>query len=210
MSRKHKKHKRKSSLAGWWIAGLIVLAVVFISWWGATRSAKADPSSSTVNVGNIAPDFNLPSTTGGNIKLSDYLDKQNVLIYFHEGLTCDPCIQQMPELEKYRQQFLDMNVVPLYVALDPVDQMKSAVAKYDLQTPVLSYQNANMEVDYDLLPYSMGMDRRAGHTFVLIGTDGKIEWRKDYWPSRGMTVDGGKMFVDGSEILSQIKQTLGK
>jgi len=36
-----------------------------------------------IDVGERAPDFELPATTGGNIKLSQFLGKQAVLIEFY-------------------------------------------------------------------------------------------------------------------------------
>ena len=38
-----------------------------------------------VQVGDRAPDFKLPSTTGGMIKLSDFRGKQMVLIEFYHA-----------------------------------------------------------------------------------------------------------------------------
>jgi len=38
---------------------------------------------SAVEVGENAPDFELPSTQGGKIKLSDFAGKKNVLIEFY-------------------------------------------------------------------------------------------------------------------------------
>ncbi|PTL40254.1 hypothetical protein C6Y45_02420 [Alkalicoccus saliphilus] len=35
-----------------------------------------------LELGNIVPDFSLPSTNRENIKLSDYKNKKNVLIVF--------------------------------------------------------------------------------------------------------------------------------
>ncbi len=36
-----------------------------------------------VEVGDKAPDFELPSTMGGKIRLSDFAGKKNVIIEFH-------------------------------------------------------------------------------------------------------------------------------
>jgi peroxiredoxin Q/BCP len=36
----------------------------------------------TLDVGSRAPDFSLPATTGGEIKLSDYLGKSAVILFF--------------------------------------------------------------------------------------------------------------------------------
>ncbi len=39
--------------------------------------------SAGVEVGEKAPDFELPSTMGGKIRLSDFAGKKNVIIEFH-------------------------------------------------------------------------------------------------------------------------------
>jgi peroxiredoxin Q/BCP len=36
-----------------------------------------------VNVGDKAPDFTLPGTTGGKISLKDYLGKKNLVLEFY-------------------------------------------------------------------------------------------------------------------------------
>ncbi len=37
----------------------------------------------SVEVGDLAPDFELKSHTGGTVKLSDFRDKKNVFIAFY-------------------------------------------------------------------------------------------------------------------------------
>lgn len=41
------------------------------------------PPASAVEVGDKAPDFELPSTQGGRLKLSSFQGKKNVLIEFY-------------------------------------------------------------------------------------------------------------------------------
>lgn len=40
------------------------------------------PPSTTLKVGDTAPDFTLPSTQGGTVHLSDYLGKSTVVLAF--------------------------------------------------------------------------------------------------------------------------------
>jgi peroxiredoxin len=42
-------------------------------------------SATTVQVGDQAPDFQLPATTGGEIRLSDFRGKQMVLLEFYHA-----------------------------------------------------------------------------------------------------------------------------
>ncbi len=192
-------------------AGLAIGLGVVLS--KTQNKSKAD-GSTKVTTGHAALDFSLRATNGETITLSQFKGKQNVLIFFHEGLSCDPCMQQIPALEKRLDEFDKMNVAVLNVSgVDTLDQLRQSLERYGIQKSlVLSYTNAKTDVtyDYDLLPFSMGMGKRAGHTFILVGTDGIIKWRKDYWPDYGMTVSRGVMFVESDEIIKEVKTALGK
>lgn len=203
-------HQTKK-LKNWTIGILVIGVIVFVGWWGVAKvnnqnAARVAQSSADA----LAPDFTLPATTGGAITLSDFRGKKNVLLYFHEGLSCQPCWEQIPELEKGMTEFEKMNVALLSIALDPAEKWKDTIDQYKIKTPILSYDSSRTEVDYNLLPYSMGMGRRAGHTFVLVDKDGLIQWRRDYWPSRGHMVAGGTMFVETQYIVEAVQKALNK
>ena len=45
--------------------------------------AQQAPPKTNLKVGDAAPDFTLPSTTGEKIKLSDFKGKKNVVLAFY-------------------------------------------------------------------------------------------------------------------------------
>ena len=204
-----KNNNNKGSIRLWIISGIVIAVILFVGWWGNdTMNRKQVAKVVSLNKKTLAPDFALPSTTGEIITLSDFRGKKNVLLYFHEGLSCSPCWEQIPELEKALPEFEKMNVTLLSVSLDSVDKWKEIINQYQIKTPILSYESAKTEVDYNLTPFSMGMGRRAGHTFVLVGMDGTIKWRKDYWPDYGMMAARGTMFVESKYIIQALKEHL--
>lgn len=58
-------------------SGFIPVIVLALSLIGLSATAGA------LEVGDKAPDFNLPSTKGGNLKLSDLAGKKNVILQFY-------------------------------------------------------------------------------------------------------------------------------
>jgi len=79
--------------------------------------------------------------------------------------------------------------------------------------PVLDDGNLSVSKAYNVLDYSMHPGSRPGHSFVLIGKDGNIIWREDYYPSEkegGMLMNGmnmnnpGRMYVPVDELLREI------
>ena len=50
-----------------------------------TALLLAAQASYALQVGDKAPDFSLPSTKGGNIKLSDFAGKQSVVVFTYIG-----------------------------------------------------------------------------------------------------------------------------
>ena len=57
-----------------WIAGTLLSASLF--------AQGFQPPKSPLNVGDMAPDFTLPSTAGGKVTLSDFRGKSNVVLAF--------------------------------------------------------------------------------------------------------------------------------
>lgn len=130
--------------------------------------------------GAQAPGFTLPSSTGGEISLGDYRG-EHVLLYFQEGLMCQPCFDQITDLENNRTALDKAGVDKIAsITSDPVGLLARKAADMNLATPILSDSTLAVIRDYDANSYGMMGKSRAGHSFILVGPDGTIEWRADY------------------------------
>jgi peroxiredoxin len=58
-----------------------LLVATFLSG-SAVLAQNAAPSSSTLKVGDQAPDFTLPSNEGGTVHLADFVGKSTVVLAF--------------------------------------------------------------------------------------------------------------------------------
>jgi peroxiredoxin len=156
-------------------------------------------SESTIGVGSAAPNFTLQDVSGGTFTLSNYRGKSNILLLFNEGLSCQPCLQQMHDLDGLSGQFSGMNVLVVSVTPNSVDQLRNWMGvggpRYGM---VLS--------DPGLVAFNLYQPTGTGgsmmtHTFLLINKAGMVIWRHDYGPS--------SMYVANTEILAAAKKALG-
>ncbi|MGI8711498.1 MAG: peroxiredoxin family protein [Acidimicrobiales bacterium] len=150
--------------------------------------------------GDQAIDFSLPSTAGGSMGLADFKGK-TVLTYWHEGLGCQPCWDQIAQIEqdpaKLKAAGIDEFVS---ITSGPLDALQQKMADDDLSSVTLADSDLAVSRKYEMNQFGMMGDSRDGHTFLLIGPDGKILWRADYGGAPNYT-----MFVPVETLLTQLK-----
>jgi len=137
-----------------------------------------------------APAFTLASTGGGSVSLADYQGK-DVLLYFNEGVGCDACFYQMVELEKHGRELSRAGITVLPVSVNPIDQVRDALAQFGLRTPWLIDADKQVSTAYGTLGTGMHADL-PGHSFVLVDGNGEIRWSQGY-PS---------MFVSTKDLMA--------
>ena len=137
--------------------------------------------------GQIAPDFELQSLEGQNIKLSSYRGKAVLLNFW--ATWCGPCKIEMPWFVELQKEYGPQGLQVVGVAMD--DSSNEEIAKFVKQ----------MGVDYPILLGKESVGQDYGGVGVLpttffIDRDGKIVAREFGLQSRSVFVD-------------HIKQSLG-
>jgi peroxiredoxin len=125
--------------------------------------AQAGPAS-----GASAPDFELQSTDGSTVRLSDYLGKSVVLIDFW-STTCDPCMVEMPHLVDLYKAKKSKGFVVLAISLDgpeSIAEVKRVVHDKEMIFPVLLDQETTVVARYN--------PKREMPFAVLIDKSGKV------------------------------------
>lgn len=150
--------------------------------------------------GQAAPAFTLAASTGGKISLSRYWGK-NVLLFFQEGLTCQPCWNQIADLQKHAAQLRAAGISQvLSITTDPVGAITQKTRDMGLTIPVLSDPGLAVSQQYHANSYGMMGSSADGHTFILVGPNGVIRWRADYGGPPKYT-----MFLPTTMMLAQMK-----
>lgn len=197
--------RRNAAIAAAVALAVLALYLVYDNGSSGVGSAAGTTPARDVQVGEpgkgrSAPDLSLPSTTGGEVSLADYRGK-SVLLYFQEGLGCQPCWDQVRDLER---RMPDLNAAGvddlLTITTDPADLLKQKAADEGLTTPVLSDTDLQVSRRYETNSFGMMGDSRNGHSFVLVGPDGTITWRADYGGAPKYT-----MFVPVDRLLADLR-----
>ncbi len=187
-------------------AALVVLGAVFAV---STRSNSGAGGQFPFAVGDpgpsqAAPAFTLASATGGTVALDDFRG-QTVLLYFQEGLMCQPCWDQMIAIERDWQEFSTLGIDEMVtITTDPLDALAEKVRIEGLTRPVLSDPDLATSRQYDTNSYGMMGNSRNGHTFIVVGPDGQIRWRADYGGAPEYT-----MYLPVPDLIADLRDGLG-
>lgn len=188
------------------LGGILVLsAIYFLSNGGNLATGTGQQKQYRFNVaspatGALAPDFSLPSTIGGTVRLSDFRGK-NVLLYFQEGIGCEGCWTQLKDIESDRGRFQQLGITDVItITTNPLGALKQKVADETITLPVLADESFTVSRAYNATRYGMMAGSADGHTFILVGPDGRIRWRADYGGPPEYT-----MYVPISSLIADIK-----
>ncbi len=153
--------------------------------------------------GKAAPAIQLPSTDGSTFDLAA-LRGTTVLLYFQEGLMCQPCWDQIKDIEKDPAQLQALGIDHMVsITTDDLDLLRQKVADEGLTTPVLSDPDLAVSKAYNANRYGMMGTSRDGHTFIVIGPDGQIRWRADYGGAPKFT-----MYIPAPDLFADIRAGL--
>jgi peroxiredoxin len=89
------------------------------------------------------------------------------------------------------------------ITSDQLDALKQKVADKGPSTPVLSDSNLVVSWTYHANQYGMMGESSDGHTFIVVGPDGRIKWRADFGDAPNYT-----MYVPISTLIADMKEGL--
>jgi peroxiredoxin Q/BCP len=128
------------------------------------------------NLGDPAPDFELPDQDGNPVKLSD-LRGQPVVVYFYPKAATPGCTVQACGVRDHRADYKKAGAVVLGISPDPVAKVKKFHDKEGLNFALLADEGHAVAEAYGVwVKKSMYGREYLGNerTTFVVGVDGKV------------------------------------
>jgi len=149
---------------------MAVLSNIFLA--AGLFAQTVQPPRTHLKVGDLAPDFDLPSTQGGRVKLSDFRGKSPVVLAFFPAAFTGGCTKEMLAYQANLSKFQGHKAQVFGISGDNTPSQAEFAKQLKLEFPLLSdFATRKTMAAYGVLIPDRGLANRA--TFV-IDTDGKI------------------------------------
>lgn len=125
-------------------------------------------------VGEPAPDFDLASSHGERVKLSNLQGESSVLLIFYPGDFTPICTRQLCSYSNAYQEFEKRGFRILGIGVDSVETHKKFIREKNISFPLLSDPAGQTCQDYGVYGSIMKKPQRA---IFLIDKDGRVKFR---------------------------------
>lgn len=171
--------------ASWIALGLAAFCALAGTLWSWQRSGAAPDSADPAALHLFAQ--KLPDADGVDRPLSTWRGKLLVVNFW--ATWCAPCVEEMPELQRFADQFAPRGMAVLGIGVDDLDKIREFRRQHQLHIPLLAAGFDGMELARQLgnpepvLPYtalispdSRILEEHSGR----IGLDELRKWAAQY------------------------------
>ncbi|MEP7028116.1 MAG: redoxin domain-containing protein [Candidatus Eisenbacteria bacterium] len=155
----------------------------------------ATVASSEPAVGELAPDFTLPSTSGEKITLSAFRGRQIVLLAWFPLAFTAVCTTELCAFGEDESQFAEAGAKVFGISVDHTASQQVFQQKAAFSTELLSDFKREVSRRYGVLIEDLYFSKRA---YFLVDTAGKVAWK---WVEAEL---GHRR--DNDELLAQIRK----
>ncbi len=124
-------------------------------------------------VGDLAPDFTAPSTSGSEVSLSKFRGKQNVLLAFFPLAFTATCSKELTCFTEDFDQFAGKGIEILPVSVDSIPSLREFKNKLQMKLELLSDFKRDVSRAYGVLNEDRFFSNRA---YFLIDKDARVRW----------------------------------
>jgi thioredoxin-dependent peroxiredoxin len=130
-----------------------------------------------LTVGQMAPTFKLPSSTGVPVDLKDFAGKKTVVLYFYPRADTPGCTKETCGFRDTLASYDQANVAVLGISPDPVNEVTQFGRKFNVNFPLLADEDHAIAEKYGVWTEKSMYGKKymgVARTTFIIGKDGKI------------------------------------
>ena len=147
-------------------------------------------------LGQPAPDFTLPSSSGQDVTLSSFRGQQSIVLVFYPLDFSPVCSMQLPEYSGQQDDFTDAEATVLGINRDSVHAHRAWAAEYGIEVPLLADMTLKVARDYGVAIDERGISGRA---VFVIDKEGTVRYEH-------IEATPGDYTVRPAEVLAQVKR----
>jgi peroxiredoxin len=140
----------------------------------------------SIEVGDIAPDFELEDQNGKKVKLSQYRGKKNVLLAFFPFAFSPVCTNELGDLKEKEKTILKLDTQILASSVDSTWSEKAFAKELGVRFPILGDFRKHVATLYGALYEDKGFARR---TIFVIDKQGRVAYKREYEPGTQPNID---------------------
>ena len=124
-------------------------------------------------LGQPAPDFTLPSTSGKDVTLSSFRGKENVLVAFFPLAFTGTCTKELCTFSEDLARFRSVGTRVLPISVDAVPSLAAFKEKEKMMLDLHSDFFRKVAQDYGVLNEEKGTAKRS---YFLVDKEGVLRW----------------------------------
>lgn len=130
-------------------------------------------TTSTLKVGDEAPDFELRGTGGATFKLSDHRGKKNVVLHFFPAAFSTVCANQLPTVQQEKSNFAAADTEVAGISVDNAWSLGAFAKQLGIDYPLLAdfFPQGAVAQKYGVFLDKAGVSGRA---IIVIDKQGKV------------------------------------
>lgn len=133
------------------------------------------PAASTLDIGQIAPDFELKGPGGQPVSLSEYRGSKNVVLVFYPLAFSPVCTHQLPTLQSDLPEFEKRDAVVLGISVDSHYANEVFARRLGVEFPLLSDFRREASAAYGVLMGEKGFSARA---VFVVDKQGRLAYKE--------------------------------
>ena len=118
-----------------------------------------------MDVGDLAPDFELATDDGSMLRLSDELTHGPVVLFFYPRAMTSGCTKESCHFRDLAREFDEVGARRLGISADSVDRQRQFSDKHEFDYPLLSDPDKAVAKQFGVKRSLLPMNQRA--TFVI-------------------------------------------